>query len=52
MGAPQARGAPPQGRAQVACGPPVGLLASSPSLLGFFWSKKNHRRFLFRLDSV
>ena len=30
----------------------VGLLASSPSLVGFFWSKKNHRKVLFRLDSV
>ena len=39
---PQARGAPPLGRALVACDSTAGLLPSSPSLLGFFWSKKNH----------
>ena len=39
---PQARGAAPLGRALVACDAMAGLLPSSPSLLGFFWSKKNH----------
>jgi len=41
-GGPQPRGCPPLGHAQVACRLPVGLLPSSPSLAGFFWSKKNH----------
>ena len=50
-GAHKPGGALPPGRAQVACGPPVGFLASSPSLLGSLW-KENHRRILFRLDSV
>ena len=42
VGGPQARGRPPLGRAQVACHLPAGLHPSSPSLVGFFWSKKNH----------
>ena len=42
-GGAQARGAPPLGRALQACRLPAGLLPSSPSLVGFFWSKKNHR---------
>ena len=33
---------PPLGRALVACVAMAGLLPSSPSLAGFFWSKKNH----------
>ena len=33
---------PPLGRALVACRLLAGLLPSSPSLAGFFWSKKNH----------
>jgi hypothetical protein len=37
---PQA--SPPPGRALVACRHTAGLLPSSPSLAGFFWSKKNH----------
>ena len=42
-GGPQARGHdPPLGRAPVACRQPEGLLTPSPSLVGFFWSKKNH----------
>ena len=42
-GGPQARGRPPPlGRALQACDLPAGLLPSSPSLAGFFWSKKNH----------
>ena len=39
---PQARGMPPLGRTLVACRHTAGLLPSSPSLAGFFWSKKNH----------
>ena len=39
---PQACRAPPLGRALVACDATAGLLPSSPSLVGFFWSKKNH----------
>ena len=31
------------GRALRTCGRLVALLTSSPSLLGVFWSKKNHR---------
>ena len=42
-GGPQARGAPPLGRTLQACRLPAGLLPPSPSLVGFFWAKKNHR---------
>ena len=41
-GGPQARGAPPLGRALQACRLPASLPSPSPSLVGFFWSKKNH----------
>ena len=41
-GDPQARAPPPLGRALQACGLQEGALPPTPSLLGFFWSKKNH----------
>ena len=34
------------------CGLLGTLLALSPSHVGVFWSNKNHRKVLFRLDSV
>ena len=47
----QARGAS-LGRALRACGALMTLLTSSPSPTCVFWSKKNHRKVLFCLDSV
>ena len=45
LGLEESQGAhKPWGRAPTACG--------RPSLVGFFWSKKSHRKVLFRLDSV
>ena len=38
------RGPQVQGRAPTACHRLVGLLTSSPSLVGVFWSKKNHHK--------
>ena len=35
-----------------ACGPLETLLTPSPSSVDVFWSKKNHRKVLFCLDSV
>jgi hypothetical protein len=41
-----------RGRALHPCRRLVALLTWTPSPLGVFWSKKNHREVLFRLDSV
>ena len=41
---PQARGRVPLVRALRACGALETLLALSPSYVGVFWSKKNHRK--------
>ena len=48
---PQARGAPLRVRPE-ACGVLGTLLAPSPSSVDVFWSKKNHRKVLFCLESV
>ena len=54
---PQGRGrALPLGRALHPCGRLVAILTCTPSLLGVFWSKKNHRKgfipFGLRLVSI
>ena len=41
----------PPGRALHSSGRPVALLTCTPSLLVVFWSKKNHCKVLFCLDS-
>ena len=51
-GAHKPSGRAPLGRTLEACGLLGTLLALSPSHVGVFWSKKNHRKILFRLDSV
>ena len=45
-------GVPPLGRALHPCRCLVALLTWTSSPLGVFWSKKNHREVLFRLDSI